>query len=104
MGVAREKQQSVEPRAAKHGEKMLEVRLRFWTNNMAPGGKIIPKHAWTRGIVTVQRNEAHGIIPTKDTKFNSLLGLTAAIEAVFKQHGIKLVPSRRERVLTRDRR
>jgi hypothetical protein len=31
---------------AKHGKKMIEVSLRFWTNDISEeAGKVIPKHA-----------------------------------------------------------
>ena len=37
----------VETREAAHGKRMLEVRVRFWTNDLAEGkGRIRPKHAW----------------------------------------------------------
>ena len=38
---------AIEARAAKHGQKMLEARVRFWTDDIAgKKGEIIPKHAW----------------------------------------------------------
>ena len=79
-------------REAKHGEKMIEVRIRFWTDDISkgPGKMIIPKHAWTSGVVRIQGNEAHGIAPTKPRPFNSLLDLTAVIEKTLKGHGIML--------------
>jgi len=49
---------------AKHGKKMIEVSLRFWTNDISEEpGKVIPKHAWTSGVVRIQGNESHGIVP-----------------------------------------
>lgn len=81
---------------AKYGEKMVEVKIRFWTDSIAgTKDKVIPKHAWTSGVVRVERNDAHGISPSRGVPFNSLLDVGAAIEKVLLAHGIKLHPSRK---------
>lgn len=81
---------------AKHGEKMIEVKVRFWTDDLAPSaGKIVPKHGWTAGVVRMDRNKAHGIAPRKPMPFNSLMELTSVIERVLLDHGVQLHPSRR---------
>lgn len=81
---------------ARHGEKMIEVHVRFWTDDIAKQeGRIVPKNAWTSGVVRMERNEAHGITPSKPVTFNSLLDLNAAIEKVLLSHGITLHPSRK---------
>ena len=81
---------------AKHGQKMVEVKVRFWTDDMtAEKGKVVPKHAWAAGVVRIERNEAHGITPTQPVPFNSLLDLGAAIEKVLIEHGVVLHSSRR---------
>lgn len=81
--------------AAKHGKKMIEVRLRFWTNNIAgDANKVIPKHAWTSGVVHIQGNESHGIAPRNPRPFHSLLDIGTVIEKVLLEHGIVLYPSR----------
>jgi hypothetical protein len=55
---------------AKHGEKMIEVKLRFWTNDIAEKkGDVIPKHAWSSGVVRVERNDSHGIKPDHLCRF-----------------------------------
>lgn len=83
--------ESIESREAKHGERMLEVRVRFWTDEIAEGkGQIVPKHAWTSGVVRMQANKPHGIIPKNPRHFNSLMGLPQVIERVLIDHGIKL--------------
>lgn len=85
-------------RDAKHGQKMIEVKVRFWTDDMsAETGKIIPKHAWASGVVRVERNEAHGVTPSAPIPFNSLLDLGVSIEKALVQHGIVLHPSRKMR-------
>jgi hypothetical protein len=81
---------------AKHGEKMIEVRIRFWTDEIAEEpGKVVPKHAWTSGVVHIAANKAHGIVPENPKPFNSLLDVGKIIEAVLIEHGIMLHLERR---------
>lgn len=81
-----------------HGEKMVEVKIRFWTNDIAPKkGAIIPKHAWTSGVVRMERNDSHGIKPRAPLPFHSLLDVGSAIEKVLVKHGIVLHAGRRMR-------
>jgi hypothetical protein len=84
--MANDKELSAE---AAHGEKMIEVKIRFWTNSIAPEkGKVLRKHAWGGGIVRMEPNRAHDI-PTGDPMpFNSLMELTAVIEKVLIENGI----------------
>jgi hypothetical protein len=85
-------------REAKHGEKMIEVKVRFWTDGITPGaGKVLPKNAWTSGVVRIDSNKSHGITPQSPVPFNSLLDVGAAIEKVLINHGITLHPSRKMR-------
>lgn len=86
----------VKGREAAHGKKMIEIKVRLWTDDIAPtSGQILPKHAWTAGVVRMERNTAHGIAPNKPRRFNSLLDVGAAIERVLVDHGIKLHLSRK---------
>ena len=40
---------------AVQGEKMIEVKVRFWANDIASDkDKIVPKRAWTSGIVRLK--------------------------------------------------
>ncbi len=81
---------------AKQGKKMIEVRLRFFTNKIArESGKINPKHAWTQGVVYMQRNEFHGIVPGDKRHFHSLLEIGQVIERVLIEHDVVLIPSRK---------
>jgi len=76
---------------AQRGEKMIEIKLRFWTNKIAQkDGDIVPKHAWSSGKVSIKRNDAHGIEPMRSHHFHSLLEINSAIEAVLIDHDIKL--------------
>ena len=70
---------------------MIEVKLRFWTNDISPEeGKVIPKHARTGGVVRIERNKSHGIEPGRPQPFHSLLDVGAVIEKVLIEHGIVL--------------
>jgi len=81
---------------AKHGDKMIELKLRFWTNGLAEqAGKVIPKNAWTSGVVRIERNDSHGIKPGTPLPFHSLLDVGAVIERVLIEHGIILHPGRK---------
>jgi hypothetical protein len=86
---------AVAAREAKHGEKMIEVKIRFWTNNLSPKGTLIPKHAQASGVVRMQANKTHGIKPKHPRAFNSLLDLGAVIEETLIEHGIMLHIDRR---------
>lgn len=51
-------------------EKMIEVKIRFWTNTIASeSGKVVPKHAQASGVVSMERNKSHGIIPGNPRHF-----------------------------------
>lgn len=90
------KKETAAPAKATQGEKMIEVRLRFWTNDIAAEkGNVIPKHAWTSGVVRIERNNTHGIEPKKPKPFHSLLDVGAVIEKVLIEHGIVLLPSKK---------
>jgi hypothetical protein len=74
---------------AQHGQKMIEVRVRFWSNSIAPEkGKIVPKHMWGGGVVRMAPNKAHGITAAGPVPFNSLMDLGAVIEQVLIDNGI----------------
>ncbi|MFI5116229.1 MAG: hypothetical protein ACHP8B_05965 [Terriglobales bacterium] len=88
------KGESIEAREAKYREKMIEVKVRFWTNKLSTSGQVIPKHGWTSGVVRITSNKSHGITAGKARPFNSLLDLGAAIEQILKEHGIVLHVSR----------
>lgn len=80
---------------ADQGERMIEIKLRFWTNDIAAQkGEIVPRHAWTSGVVRMERNDSHGIKPGSPRPFHTLLDVGAVIEKVLVEHGIVLHPSR----------
>lgn len=76
---------------AKQGEKMIEVRVRFWTNDLAQQeGHVVPKHAWTSGVVNMVANETHTITSEPPLPFHSLLDLGSVIEKALLRQGITL--------------
>ncbi len=81
---------------AAHGQKMIEVRVRLWTNNIAKGeGKIVPKPTWASGVVMMEANSVHGIQPLGPLPFHSLLVLGSVIEKVLIRQGIVLHPGQK---------
>jgi hypothetical protein len=77
-------------------ERMIEIKLRFWTNGLARGdGYVLPKRAWSGGVVRVERNDTHGIKPGKPMPFHSLLDIGSVIEKVLIAQGIVLRPGKR---------
>ena len=95
---------NVEERVAQHGQKMIEIQLRFWTNDIAEKkGQIVPKHAWTSGVVKVESNKSHGIQAQSPIPFHSLLDVGAVIEKALIQHGITLHPGRKMQKYIKDR-
>ena len=76
---------------ANRGEKTIEVRVRFWTNDIAETeGHIRPKHCWSYGVVTVPHNGSHGISSGDPRTFNSLMELTFAIEQALIDADVKI--------------
>jgi hypothetical protein len=85
--------EEIEALEATQGEKMIEIKLRFWTNKIAPEeSKVIPKHAWAAGVVRMERNRSHGIEPGRPAPFHSLLDVGAVIEKTLIEHGVILRP------------
>src|SRR5262245_59769349 len=85
-------------RKAEHGERMIEIKVRFWTNDLGgPRGTVRQKHAWASGVVRAEANRTLGISPRKPRPFHSLMDLSAVIEKVLIDHGIVLHRNRRMR-------
>lgn len=81
----------VETREAEHGKRMVEIRVRFWTNDLADGkGRIAPKHAWGAGVVRIEPNATHGITAGNPVPFNSMAEIPAIVEKVLIDHGITI--------------
>jgi hypothetical protein len=87
-----------EAKEAQWGKRMIEIRVRLWTDSIADGkGNIVPGHAWDSGVVRMDRNTAHGIAPGNPVPFNSFADLPGKIEKVLIDHGVKLHIGRRSR-------
>ncbi len=55
---------SIKEKEVDHEERMIEVRLSFWTDGIAvKEGNIVPKHARSSGLMRVEPNGAHEIVP-----------------------------------------
>ncbi len=73
--------EKLQEKEAQHGQKMVEVKLRFWTSNIAEGeGKIVLRHAWAGEVVRIERNDALGSVPGDSILFHSMLDVGWAIE------------------------
>lgn len=85
-------------REAVHGKKMIEIRVRFWTDQIAEDKKnIIPKHCWDSGVVRMSSNDLHSIKCLSPIPFNSIPEILPNIEKLLKNHGIKLHLGRKSR-------
>lgn len=79
------------PRKAEHGQKMIGVKVRFFTNGIAAGeSEVMPKRGWTRGVVRFERNDVHGLKDGDPSVFNSLMELPSAIEKLLIRGGVML--------------
>ena len=88
--------ESIETREAKHGKRMIEVRVRFWTNDLADGkGRIRPRHAWGAGVVRMEPNDAHEIAGGEPIPFNSVAEIPAKLEKLLIDHGVTIHKSSR---------
>ena len=91
-----QKRSELEAKDKKWHQKMVEIKVRFWTNNLSDKPeKVRPKHAWTSGVVRITRNDTHGIIPKHPLPFNSLMELPGIIEKALIDHDIVLHPGRK---------
>ena len=82
---------NIEEKDSVHGEKMIEIKVRFWTDNIAETkGKIVPRHCWNSGVIRIERNDLHGIKPPSPVPFNSLSEILPKIEKVLKQNKIQI--------------
>lgn len=76
---------------AQHGERMIVLKVRFFTDGLAEeDGKIKPRHAWAQGMIDIERNGSHDIRPKAPKASNSLFELMKVIEGVLREHGVKL--------------
>jgi hypothetical protein len=84
-------------RDAAQGERMIKVKLRFWTNDIAEEGKVVAKHAWSAGVIRMERNNTHGIHPWSTKTVSLAAGHRCSDRKTLLEHGVLLHPSRRMR-------
>jgi hypothetical protein len=90
--------EAVEAREAKHGSRMIEIRVRLWTDNIVKGkGMILPKHAWDAGVVRMEPNDDHRLTAGKPIPFNGMADLPSKIERLLIDRGIKVHLSSKQR-------
>ena len=76
---------------AAHGEKMIELRVKFWTNGIASSkDEVFQKNAWDSGMLVLETNHLHGIKNIKNVPFHSMSDLPGKIEKMLIAHGIIL--------------
>lgn len=75
---------------APYGQKMIQVKLYFFTDTIAPEGQIRPGHATASGFVGVKSNPAHGIEGGEQIPFNRVSEILPAIEDALAKSGVTL--------------
>jgi hypothetical protein len=51
-----------DPSNPRPGERTIQLKVVFWTNDLGDKkGRIRPRHAWTSGVVRLDKNTAHGV-------------------------------------------
>ena len=89
---------SADEKKAIHGKKMIEIKVRFWTDGIAEvEGNIVPKHCWDSGVVRASRNDSHEITSYEPIHFDSLPEILPKIEEVLKQSNIKIHHGRKSK-------
>jgi hypothetical protein len=87
---------NTEPREAKQGEKMIEIKLRFWTDGIAKRrGQVIAKNAWTSGMISMEKNKSHDTEPGKSRPLYKLLDIGSVVEKMLIENGVILHTSRK---------
>ena len=81
-----------QPQPAQHGEKTIELRIRFWTDGLGqPKGQVYPKHCCESGQVYAVKNGSHGIAASVDpVMFDDLSELPNVVAKVLSANGITL--------------
>jgi hypothetical protein len=52
---------TIEEIEAPHGDKTVEITIRFWTDQIAEEkGKLLPKHINNSGVIRMSTNKTHG--------------------------------------------
>ncbi len=84
---------------AKRENKMIEVRVKFWTNareDDATEWKTMKATGYGAGLVTLPRNDLHDIGPASPVHFHTMGQILPAIEEILARAGVRIVNSREE--------
>ena len=79
-----------------HGQKMLELRTRFFSNDIADEkGYVLAGNVWECGVVYLHPNDLHEIGQNKAEIFHSMAELPSAIEKVLIKNKVIIHRSKR---------
>lgn len=77
-----------------HGERTIEVTLRFWTDRIADKeGHVIPGFCWEGCFVSVPSQPSHGIKTTAPMMSNHFGELVSTVQAALDEAGVKVLLS-----------
>ena len=88
--MPRRKSEPLEDVVAKHGTKMIAVKIYFYTNDIGETGKIRKKHMWDEGVAYMDTNRSHGSERSKGQQFNGLHGVGPAVVSLLRANGVKV--------------
>lgn len=82
------------PVTAPHGDKTIALTIRFWTNDIAPKGKVAPGKCWDSGMVRFKMSSTHGIEDHDWVPFDNFDDLIPQIKKAAKAAGVKILDSK----------
>ena len=89
---------TVEEKVAKHGEKMIQVSVKFWTDGIASEeGHVLPGYCWEGGFVNVEANATHSLKATQPIPFNTLDELVPILISALDDAGVNILFNKRKR-------
>ena len=78
--------------------KTIQITIYFFTKDLNPeADKVLPRHAWDCGQVTLPANKLHGIRAGGQKRFRTLMHLGHAIEELLRKNRIILHAGRGSR-------
>lgn len=90
-------------RKPKYGKKTIELTVRFWTNDISDKeDHIVPKVCWEHGMITLKKNETHGL-EVRKRAFKSIAHLSRAVEELLKASKVKVLHGRYTKPLYSDK-
>ncbi|MCK4456298.1 MAG: hypothetical protein KAW39_01005 [Thermoplasmata archaeon] len=87
----------------RYGEKTIELTVRFWTNDISrKENHIVPRVCWEHGMITLKKNESHGLA-VKRKPFKSIAHLSRAVEELLKASNVEVLHGRYTKPLYSDK-